>query len=687
MDNEYDSSAAGDSGASTQPAEADTHATDSTKALVNRWLDKVKAAKKHHAPVFKQMRKNMDLARRGATKEWADSGKYTVPILARHINQAVSTLYAKNPKVNVERRARMMFRVWDGRADSLQAAMDMVAAGLPDPNAMAILEEVAAAQQQNLMFDRMAETMKILWQYYLDEQSANYKQQIKSAVRRSKICKVAWIKLGFQRKLEPKPEVIGNIADITSKLASMEELMNRLQKGEIEEDSPDIETLRRNIEDTHRDTFKIAREGLVLSFPRADQIIVDPKCIHLKSLSGAGWVAEEFEKSPEEIFEIWKRDIGSQFTWHAADGNPYDKDPKDCKARVYEIWDIKNQQRCVVCEGYPDFLVPPSTPDIWTERFWPYFPIVFNEVEHYSEIYPQSDVEHGEHIQNEYNRSRESLREHRIAARPYYVTAKGLDEDEKGKLAHHAAHEVIEMPTLGANQKVEDLLQRGPAANIDPNLYEVEMIFQDLLRAVGTQEANLGGIGGGTATENSIAEGSRSSSHAENVDDVDSVLTELTRAGGQIMLLNLQKETVMEIVGPGAVWPDTPTTREEASKELLLKVEAGSSGRPNRSAELANMERAVPYLIQIGDIQPSVLARRYGELLDLDNEELLAEGMPSITAINAAIAKMQVGATTGDPGSDPNMQGDQGAQNAPSSQENEPGPQPGYTPPAPIPQA
>jgi hypothetical protein len=208
---------------------------------------------------------------------------------------------------------------------------------------------------------------------------------------------------------------------------------------------------------------------------------------------------------------------------------------------------------------------------------------VFNEIEHEEELYPPSDVEQAKHIQNEYNRSREALREHRIAARPYYAVSNRLEQEERKKLANHAAHEIISFNQLAPGEKVEDFLQRGPTAPIDPNLYEVEMIFNDLLRTVGTQEANLGGMSGGTATESSIAEQSRTVSQADNVDDLDELLTDVAKAFGQICLMELSKETVVEIVGPGAVWPDMPQSREEAAKDLLLEIKAGSSGRPNRA--------------------------------------------------------------------------------------------------------
>lgn len=663
----------------------EAEATEGEQKLIKQWTEKIIRAKKFYEPVFRQMRKNQEFARFGADKAWRDSGAYTVPILARHINQSVASLYARNPKAIASRRERMMYQLWDGRSDSLQAAMEMAQMG--DTNAMSIIREVMAVQQQNLMLDRMGQTLTLLWQYFMDEQGANYKQQLKAAVRRSKVCKVAWVKLGFQRMLEPRPDVQAQINDVTSKIAAVKAAKEETQEGEdLDETSAEFAQLQSNLADLARDQDMVVREGPVLSFPRANQVIVDPECRQLKTLAGARWIAEEFEYEPCEIEKIYGVDIKSDFKWYAPDGNPYDKDVKDCKARVYQVWDQTNLQVFTICEGHPNYLKPPQTPEDWLERFWPYFPIVFNEPEDDKDIYPQSDVEQGEHAQREYNRSRESLREHRIAARPFYVTAKGLDDHEKHKLANHAAHELIEVPTLGNGQKIEDLIQRGPVANIDPNLYEVESVANDILRGVGTNDSQIGMTGGGTATESSIADQSQSVAKSDNVDDLDEVLTEVFRAGGQLMLLNLTKDTVIEIVGPGAVWPDTPQSRKEAAMEIYLDMEAGSSGRPNKASELANLERAMPYLSQIPNINPEPLVKKYANLLDIDPQELYAAGLPSMTALNAIMAKMATGQPTGvgPGGGDPaaQAQGPQGSQNAPSAQRNEPGPQPGYPAPA-----
>lgn len=665
-----------------EAAEKPDEATERQKALVTQWLGRIEAAKKHHETAFKEMKKSQDFALYGADKEWIDAGKYTVPILPRYINQAVSALYARNPKVTYKRRRRMSAPMWDGRPDSLQAAMEMAQMG--DASSIAMIQQVMAVRQRDMMLDRMGETLELVWQYYLDEQGANYKQQLKAWVRRAKICKVAYVKLGFQRILKRNPEIGAQIVDVTTKLAAVQRLA---AKSDLDPDSADAAELENTLRDLQSQEMLVTREGPVLDFPRSDHIIVDPACTHLKSFTGARWVAHMFEYEPCDVKEIWGYELGSEFKAYDPEGKDHSTAKEGAKkvARLYEVWDKKLQEVFVVCEGHPGFVKAPAEPDVWTERFWPFFPLVFNEAEHHDQLYPRSDVEQAEHIQKEFNRSKDQLRQHRIAARPYYVVGGGIEQQMLDKLANHADHEIIVAPALTANQKVADLVQAGPTAPIDPNLYEVEQHFVDLTRVVGYQEAQIGAMSGGTATEASIAQQSNAASTSDQVDDIDEVLNDLSRAGAQVLLMNISKDTVIEIVGEGAVWPDSPITREAAAKEIFLEIEAGSTGRPNQAAELANLERAMPIIQNMPGAQPTPFLKKYVNLLNLgvSTEEAIAEGLPSMTAMNAIMAKMAAGGNggaqpTGDPRTDPNSQGAQGAQNAPSTQTNEPGPQPGY---------
>ena len=319
----------------------------------------------------------------------------------------------------------------------------------------------------------------------------------------------------------------------------------------------------------------------------------------------------------------------------------------------------------VICDGYPDFLKEPTAPDVYTDRFWPWFLTAFNETD--GKIYPPSDVSLIRPMQRELNRSRQGLREHRFANRPKMAYAEGtISEDDLEALRTHPLNALISISGLQPGQDINQLLQAIKGVPVDPNLYEVNPVFQDLLRAVGDQEADFGGTGGATATESNIAASAKSSALSSSIDDIDDTLTAIARAGGQILLLNMSEETVKEIVGPGAMWP--VLTRAEVSKEVFLEIEAGSSGRPNQAQQLQNFERLAPILMQIPGVKPDFLAKEALKRLDdkIDTGEAVAEGLPSVTSMNGGKTAPPAG------GGDPNAQGPAGAGNNPAAPQPSP---------------
>lgn len=691
--------------AQEQPAEDDEiQVPESRAALVKKWQKKIEKARKFwREKAFDRMDKCMHIAAEGGDQAWTkNEDNYIVPVLNRHINIAVAQLYARDPTAMAKRRRRRLFKIWDGDPQTYQMALmatqppptlaqtpmgnvDQMT-GMPwepDPNAQALVQEVQEAQAYTKMMDGLADTMEILWDYYTAEQANGFKAQMKALVRRAKVCGAGYVKLLFQRELTRHPEIGAQIDDASRQLAVLEEGAQSLAEGDVDPDSAKAEEIRLLLQTLQAQEYVVAREGPVFDFPGATDIIIDPCVKHLKTLAGAGWLAHEFEFTPEEIRQIYQVDVKKQFKSYDPSADKFDEDGEkpSAVARVYEVEHKANGEMFALCEGYPDFLREPGPPAIKLERFWSIFPLVFNEIEHKDRKIPPSDVWMLRHPQAEYNRSREALREHRIASRPKYATRKGaLGQSDREALQSGEAHSVVELKALNAVEDVEKVLQMIKPAPIDPNIYSVAEHFDDIQRVGNTQEANFGGTTKGTATEASISEQSRTTTATDNIDDLDDLLTDLAKAFAQVCLSELSRETVEEIVGPGAVWPDTPLSREEVAKDLFLEIKAGSSGRPNAAADLAKMERALPFLLQLPGIPPKPIAEKYMQLLDMGVkiDDIYIEGLPSIQAINATMAKAAAQPNTGDPQTNPADQGDKGGQNAQKPDENEPQGQPEY---------
>jgi hypothetical protein len=544
-----------------------------------------------------------------------------------------------------------------------------------------IATDAARVKRENEMLDKLGRTLELLYAYQVNEQVHPFKSMMKKMVRRTVTTGVGYVKLGFERVMQLRPDMEKGIADASERLATLERLAADAADNITDENDKEAEQLRLLIQDMAQATEMVAREGLVFDYPLSTSIIPDVKCIDLKHFLGTDWVAEEFILSTNEIEEIYGVDVRNHSTeysrsdirgpdpvamareWSSGeygDGRGSWGDADEAFACVWEIYSRKDGLVYVICDGYDDFLRDPASPEIYNERFYPWYALVFNECENEHELFPPSDVRLIRDQQMEYNRCREALKEHRIAARPFIgVVGGSLEEEELEKLSNRQANAIVELNALQPNQDIKQLLQAFAGAGIDPNLYEVNPVYEDILRTTGIQEANLGGTSDATATQSQIAEGSRQTSMGSNIDDLNDLLTNLARNGGQILMREMSLPSVQKIVGIGAVWPEL--SREEIANEVLLEIEAGSMGRPNQAQEIAAAQRLMPLLIQLPGINPEFLAKELIRRLDdrLDMTQAFMSQMPSIVAMNG----MAQGAVPGAGAPAGAGQGPQGAAN------------------------
>ena len=554
--------------------------------------------------------------------------------------------------------------------DSAQAE-PLIAEGQPLPpeiaqlvaGAVEMLQDIQEGTQRIQMNRRIGETLVMLINYYMEEGGPGFKLQMKQMVRRARTTCVGYVKLAFQREMDLSQRQQTEVADLAERLATIGRMEADIADGEVDPNDAIAEELRLAIAAIKSEPETIVREGILFNFPLSTRLIPSITTEKLMGWVGAEWIAEEIMLTPERVKEVYGVDLGDKFTaYKTAIGAPQSaadrktSDKQNGLALIWELYDKRTGLRYVIAEGYPDFLQEPGSPDVFIEQFFPYFAVTFNDMECEGVLFPNSDVELLRHGQMEYNRMKEALRQHRIANRPLYMAPNGaFEEEEEKSLSNYAAHDVIKINALDKGQKSSDMLMPVQKVGVDPNLYETGTTFEDMQRVSGNQEAVIGGTGNSTATESSIAEGARQGGMGLDVDDLDDMLTALMRAAGQLALTELDANTVIDICGPGAVWPQL--TRAEVMKELNLAIKAGSSGRPNQAREAANFERLAPTLLQLPGISPRWFAERAIRIVDDDIslDDAIAEGLPSIMTQN----KMgQVG--QGDPAADPNQQGEEG---------------------------
>jgi hypothetical protein len=693
--------------------------TPSEEAKVKEVVKKIRADKAYFDKDFKQMREDMEIARTGSTPNYTAT-HYRANLAGRHVKQKTAALYAKNPKAIARRRETMDFLVWDESPQSLnlamqtmQASRDMLAkvagtqgvdpaTGQPAPipippemeQAFLAAQELVQDYQQGMTrrteIKKIGRTLEILFARALREQKPlDGKMSMKKAVRRALTTGVAYCELGFQREMGPRPGMTEKLADHRARLDHLKSLAKRAAKGEgveggIAEDDSEIFELQKGIEALTAEPEVVLREGLILDFPQSTRVIPDQLCTSLVGFLGCRHVTIEYLYTVDQVREIFGYEMGGSYKGYTLDG----KTPEESAHLVVEdegggeglatlatksggglvcVWkhyDKPSGLVYFVADGCKHFLRPPAAPDVFVEDFWPLYALTFNDVESESRIFPPSDVRLMLDMQEDYNASRQGLREHRKAARPKWVHQKGALEASDVKML--AAAEPFEAVAINMPQgaNISDIFQSIPVPGVDQNLYETNSQFQDIQLVVGSSEAQFGGLSKATATESAIAANSTQSSDQSSIDDLDGWLTVIARSAGQILLKEMSPEQVTQIVGVGAVWPQM--TLAEIADEIYLDVEAGSTGKPNQAVEINNWQQLLPFVMQIPGIDPIWLLRETLRRLDdrMDVTEAIAEGVPSIAAQNQI---SQV--SSGPPQQDPNAQGGQGASNAPKPAE------------------
>lgn len=674
------------------------------KKLVQELICRIKDDKRHHERAFKRMRRDMQIATWGADKNWGE-GNYRANISGRHIKQKTAALYAKNPKAAARRREQIDYAVWDENPQSLmmaqqtiQMAQQMVAGGAPDPmtgmpaepppeiavalqQANAVLADFQQGYARKLEMDKIGKTLELLFSYAMSEQQpVDFKTGMKSCVRRALTTGVGYVKLGFQRETGPRHGLVEQMADVQARLDHLRRLTEEAGENKFDADAAEIAELELSMASLQAEPEVIIREGLIVDYPAATKVIPDRLTKSLDGFVGARHLTVEYSYTAAEVREIFGVDLAQGYTSYRmndgssreiADDDILDEDyewkaPAEKSGGMVCVWEHYDKATGLayfLADGYAGFLAEPKAPDVFVETFWPVFALTFNDVENEDELFPPSDVTLMKDMQEEHNRSRQGLREHRMAARPRWVAATGAfsSEDDPMILRNLKPFEMASL-NMDPSARISDIMQALPVPGVDPNLYETGPIFSDTQLVVGASEAQFGGVSKATATEASISASATASADGSAVDDLDAFLTRIARASGQILQREMSEEIVKQIVGPGAVWPQM--TLAEIAGEIQLEVAAGSTGKPNQATEINNMERLLPFLIQMPGIDPVMLAKEVIRRLDdrMDVASMVVASAPSIMAQNAMTQPAPA-----DPANAPNAQGGQGANNAPAA--------------------
>lgn len=688
-------------GSNGEPEQDNSTEALQARASVKQWMSRITRAKMKWEPDFKRMRKNMEFA---TGLQWPgqtemDDERYVCNLTNRLVNQKVATLYAKNPTAVALRRERQDFALWDGNAESIMGAiqhaqMVQQSGQVLPPDISALFEDYIQGKERQEAMDRFCETFKRVYQYQVDAHKPDFKVQMKQLVRRTVICGVGYVRPIWCSDGEAlyEPSTIDTGSTVQQRMARVKELATRLGKGDIDSNSAEYETMRSLIVSLGasaalQDEVKMP-ERIEFDFLPSDSVIPDERCRNLVDFIGARWVAVEYILPVDEVNSIFSTHIkaGGGDNQAKVYTTPIgslsepsqDTDKTNSTGRsqilLYEILDYNTKTRCFICDGWNDYVCAPEPLDPAIGGFWQIFALTFNDVEASpntrASIFPPSDVQMVKSAQREWNRTREALRDHRNANAPKYLVPKGvLTTEDKEALRTAVPNQVIELDSVPAGADISKMIMPMQFAPIDPRLYDTAPLEQDIMVGGQMQQANVGPAQPNvTATVGNIAEQSRLTVSASNIDDLDGLLSRLAQASGEMLLKKASRATVQRISGHGALWPEQPNDRLDFLNEVNMTIEAASSGRPNKATDISNFQALAPVLQAaganpIGMVQEA--ARRLDDNIDLSKFFPLTPPEPAIPPGSPVSGQQQPSSAGGLPGGVP-----------PSSTPEQPNPQP-----------
>lgn len=293
---------------------------------------------------------------------------------------------------------------------------------------------------------------------------------------------------------------------------------------------------------------------------------------------------------------------------------------------LWEIWDRDSSTVLTEVEGIEYWVKPQWTPPAVT-RFYPFFLVTTSEVD--GQRHPQSLVSRTMRLVDEYERigSQEAL--HRRRTIPKTAFNRGaMEPADADKLSNATVQEMVGINPTNPMQKISDILHPVTYAALDPALYDRTRIVQEIERVWGVQEALGGSINTPkTATEADIQQQGFTARTSGRRDKLDGALSDLARYTIEIARVFMSPEDVREIAGPDAMWPEYQGA-DDVARMVNIEIRAGSSGKPNTTAERQAWGVMLPLLqngiMQIGQLRgssPAAIADSLEHLLRLTAEK------------------------------------------------------------------
>mgnify|MGYP002780215444 CR=1 FL=1 len=655
------------------------------KAHVKALFEAIDAAREFDKPARQQYAKDRRYAR-------GDTGfKVDANLIGTFIEILTAFLYARDPDVDVLPSEAAVppdpEAMWEAAQEAganplapSDPAMQAMTAAIVQQQFQQMQTRYRKRQRDNKAF---AETLTIvvsrLWK------DAKFKRQAKRWVRSVLTIGVGWIKASWQSRTERDPVMQRQINDLQDNL-------KRLTAMRAELDDPaacaDIDAKKQQYQEAlqglQAKVERVVARGFVADMVPGEDIQVAIDVPTLGEYLDAPWISHRsfprfeqamamFGLSKEELSKATRYTqrkptiaksvspaVAEDVTADEADFYTAGMPQHDAKAgvlgecvRVEELWSRDDNRVYTLIEGLDDYARAPWSPQP-TARFYPFFLLATSETD--GQRHPQSLTARSYRIVDEYARVRSSYADHRQRTKPKTAFNETLmDAENARKLAGATEQEMVGIRLNAADVPIGNVLQTIAYAQLDPALYETQSLMAELERIWGVQEALSQAIATPkTATEAEIQQTGFQARTGSMRDALEDALSEIASYTAEVALVNMSRADAQHIAGPDAFWPEG-VRAEELAMLVNVEIRAGSSGKPNTSAEREAWASLLPLLQQaiqmIGQLRASSpldmadkfeallreTAKRAGDRLDIDRLVPQAGASPMLGAMTPGL--------------------------------------------------
>jgi len=681
------------------------------RADVHSWLERIKKARKFDEDARRQYAYDRRYAR-GDSSFDVDAN-----IIGTFIDILVSFLYAQDPACDVSPAKcaevpdiELIKEIAEEEAQKspeVEQAVALAAAQFPGDMEMLTLAknaavDVAVQKQYQAMKDAFnrkqreakafAETLELvierLWK------DAKLKMRARPWVRSNLTVSVGWLKASWQERMGEDPVTRQKINDLQDNINKAAALRAEMDEAAGAQQDALLAEYRRQLKALESKVERIVAKGFVIDNGQAEYIQVAPG-VTIENYLDADWIAHyipmakqdavaDFKLSQEqarklkcyqqrkpEMTKAESMNLVGIESLDAKDADEYVSNTDKMNGETagdfvmcVEIWNRNANCVMTALQGLDCWARPEYSPKP-TSRFYPFFLFASGAID--GQRHPQSKVSRSAKLVDEYNRIGTAEKRHRSRIVPKTVFDRtGLSPTDVSAIANGTEQEMVGVEPIRPGTDVGTMFKPVVYAGLDPALYDRSRIIGELERIWGIQEALSQVSTGKTATEAQIQQTGFQARTGSERDWMEEALTDLAMYTAEVALTNMTGDDVRKLVGPDAMWQQI-TSPEELRSLVEVDIRAGSSGKPNTTAErqawsvlLPQLTTGVQQIAQLRGATPDVIAdsleelmritvERSGDYINLDQLIPRANGQAMPTAMPGAPMPGQPPAPAGAP--------------------------------------